>query len=278
MNKMQAIGAPFLLEHSSCSNLKTKLFEWTREDCDTKVYIDAGIAFGMNVDKKPGERKIAWVCESRAIFHMSAIPRDLWEKHLLDISNAYDVVYTSERSIVGKYPNIKFAFAGSNLPWVRDVGVHNKTKNCSLIGSPKKYAFGHALRHHFADKFKDKIDLFGGVAGSKRLGSKPFEGKEEALNDYRFSLIIENDKYETYYTEKLTDAFATGTIPVYWGTPDIGNYFNHEGIIELTPDFDIDSLTEELYNSKLDAVSDNFERVQNLLSADDMLYKQINEN
>ena len=90
--------------------------------------------------------------------------------------------------------------------------------------------------------------------------------------------LIENDKYETYYTEKLTDAFATGTIPVYWGTPDIGNYFNHEGIIELTPDFDIDSLTEELYNSKLDAVSDNFERVQNLLSADDMLYKQINEN
>ena len=49
-------------------------------------------------------------------------------------------------------------------------------------------------------------------------------------------------------------------------------------MIILTPDFDVDILTEDLYNSKLDAVRDNFERVQNLLSADDMLYKQINEN
>jgi hypothetical protein len=278
MNKMQAIGAPFLLEHSSCSDLKPKFFSWTKEDCKTKVYIDSGIALGINTEKKPGERKIAWVCESRAIFHLSGIPRDLWDKHLMQIADSYDVLYTSERSLIGKHPNIKFAFAGSNLPWVRDVGVHEKTKNCSLIASPKKYAFGHSLRHYFADKFKDKLDLFGGVAGSKRLGKGAYDGKEEALKDYRFSLVIENDKYETYYTEKITDCFASGTIPVYWGTPDIGNYFNHEGIIELTPDFNLDTLTEELYNNKLDAVRDNFERVQNLLSADDMLYKQINEN
>ena len=128
------------------------------------------------------------------------------------------------------------------------------------------------------DKFKDKIDLFGGVLGSKRLGKGPYDGKEEALKDYRFSLVIENDKYDTYYTEKLTDAFASGTIPIYWGTAEIGNYFNTDGMIILTPDFDVDILTEDLYNSKLDAVRDNFERVQNLLSADDMLYKQINEN
>lgn len=278
MNKMQAIGAPFRIEHSSCSDIKPKYFEWTQEDSPVKVFIDTAIGTGMNYVKKDGEKKIAWVCESRAIFHMQSLPRDLWEKHLIEIAESFDTLYTSEKSLVGKHPNIKFAFAGSNLPWIKDQGVHEKSKMCSLIASPKRVAFGHGMRHYLADKFKDKIDLFGGVLGSKRLGKGPYDGKEEALKDYRFSLVIENDKYDTYYTEKLTDAFASGTIPIYWGTAEIGNYFNTDGMIILTPDFDVDILTEDLYNSKLDAVRDNFGRVQNLLSADDMLYKQINEN
>ncbi len=278
MNMIQAFGAPFNLDHSSCSDLTPKLFNWTKEDSPIKVFIDRGILTGMNYVKKEGEKKIAWVCESRVVFHRSSIPRDIWEENIATIADSFDVLYTSEKSFIGIHPKIKFAFAGSNLPWVRDCGIHTKSKMCSLIASPKRYAFGHGMRHYLADKFKDKIDLYGGVLGSKRLGKGPYDGKEEALKDYRFSLVIENDKYETYYTEKLTDAFASGTIPIYWGTPDIGNYFNTDGIITLTPDFNVDTLTEELYNSKLDAVKDNFERVQNLLSADDMLYKQINEN
>jgi hypothetical protein len=82
----------------------------------------------------------------------------------------------------------------------------------------------------------------------------------------------------TEVVTKTTSVLCSACTHALLDAPDIGNYFNHEGIIELTPDFDIDSLTEELYNSKIEAVKDNFERVQNLLSADDMLYKQINEN
>ena len=48
-----------------------------------------------------------------------------------------------------------------------------------------------------------------------------------------FSVTIENDKYETYYTEKLTDCFATGTIPIYWGCLNISQYFNPKGIVIL---------------------------------------------
>ena len=278
MNKMQAIGAPFNLEHSSCSTIKPKFFEWSKDECLIKVFIDGGIAIGLNYEKKEGEKKIAWVCESRSIFHTSNIPRDIWEENLERICNSFDTVYTSEKSIVGLYPNVKYCYAGSNLPWIQNQQIFNKTKNCSIIASPKKFTFGHGLRHFVAEQFKDKLDAYGGVLGTKRLGKGPYDGKEEALNDYRFSLVIENDKYDTYFTEKLTDAFVTGTIPVYWGAPDIGDTFNKDGIIELTPSFDIDTLTEELYNSKLDAAKDNLERVQRMLSADDMLYQLINEN
>jgi hypothetical protein len=75
-----------------------------------------------------------------------------------------------------------------------------------------------------------------------------------------FSVTIENDEYETYWSEKILDCFACGTIPVYHGAPDIGDYFNMDGIILLTDDFKVSDLTPELYYSKMDAIKDNFER------------------
>jgi hypothetical protein len=277
MKKMQAIGAPFTIEHSSCSDLKPKEFDWTPDDHPIKVFIDGAIASGISYQKKLGERKIAWVCESRVIFHSMHFPRDIWENNIVMIASSFDLLFTSEKSMVDKHPNIRYCPAGSNLPWIKEQEVYPKTKMTSLIASPKKYAFGHALRHSLAEKWKDNVDLYGGVMGSKRVGSTTWD-KLEALKDYRFSIIIENDKYETYYTEKLTDCFATGTIPVYWGAPDIETHFNKDGIITLTGDFDINSLTEELYNSKLNSVIDNFNRVKGLRMADDELFGLIREN
>ena len=69
MDYMQGIGAPFSIEYSSNSNLKPKKFEWTNQDSPIKVFIDGAIPHGINYRKKPGEKKIAWICESRAIFH-----------------------------------------------------------------------------------------------------------------------------------------------------------------------------------------------------------------
>lgn len=276
---MQAIGAPFYLHQSSNSNLKPKEFNWVQEDFPVKVFVDGAIPLGLSYHKKLGERKIAWVCESRAIFHSMCFPRDLWEQKFEEIAESYDLLFTSEKSWVGKASNVFYCPAGSNLPWIRNQDIFPKTKLASLIASPKKTTFGHALRHELADKFKDTVDLYGGVCGSKRLNpGVPWGDKSEALNDYMFSITIENDKYETYYTEKLTDCFATGTIPIYWGSPDIGDIFNKDGIIELTPDFDPKSLTKELYESKLDAVRDNYNRVKDLVGADDQLFKLINEN
>jgi hypothetical protein len=279
MNKMQAIGAGFPVEYSGCSNIKPKYFSWSVEDCPIKVFIDSAIIPGMGYEKKPGEKKIAWIAESCAIFYSWVCPEEIWEKNLEKISNNYDLVFTSDKKWVNKYPNIKFAYAGSNLPWIKNKNIFSKTKNISLIASEKQTTTGHKLRHHIANLHKNDIDLYGGVLGSKKLSPGiPWGDKSEGLNDYMFSVTIENDKYETYYTEKLTDCFATGTIPIYWGSPDIGNIFNKNGIIELDSNFDPKLLTKELYESKMDAIIDNFNRTKNLLNADDVLFNLINKN
>jgi hypothetical protein len=279
MKKMQAIGAGFSTDYSGSSNYKPKLFEWTSEDNPVKVFIDSAIIPGMQYEKKPGEKKIAWVAESRAIFHSWFCPVDVWEENLSKIANSYDTVFVSDKRFIGKEPNIKFCPAGSNLPWIKNMQIFPKTKVCSIIASEKTVTFGHKLRHYMANTYKDHIDVYGGVLDSKKLNPGVLWGdKSEGLNDYMFSITIENDKYETYYTEKLTDCFATGTIPIYWGCPDIGDIFNKDGIIELTPNFDIKMLTKELYESKLPAIIDNFNRVKELENADDYLFKLIHEN
>ena len=148
-----------------------------------------------------------------------------------------------------------------------------------MFASSKKVTIGHEIRHQIAEALKGKIDIFGGAANTKRVGDNgcPWPDKSSQINDYRFQIVIENDKYETYFTEKLTDCFVTGTIPVYWGAPDIGNYFNVDGMIIINNEVDLNLLTEDYYYSKMEAIKDNFERVKSMQGSDDILYQLIEQ-
>jgi hypothetical protein len=45
--------------------------------------------------------------------------------------------------------------------------------------------------------------------------------KAEVLGRYKFALCFENSILKGWVTEKLFDCFFAGTVPVYWGAPDI---------------------------------------------------------
>ena len=96
-----------------------------------------------------------------------------------------------------------------------------------------------------------------------------------ALKDYRFSIVFENAQYDKYYTEKVTDCFATGTVPVYWGTRRISEDFDARGIIFWEELDSIDKLTPERYEAMLPYVEENLIRVKQLRSADDQLFYNI---
>jgi hypothetical protein len=135
-----------------------------------------------------------------------------------------------------------------------------------MISSNKSMVPGHRKRLEFVNKFKDQVHLYG-------RGFRDLERKEDGMKDYMFSIAVENAVYDTYFTEKLTDCFATGTIPIFYGCRGVTEYFNEDGIIFLDDDFDVSTLTEELYYSKMDAIKDNFERANNLPVAEDYLYE-----
>ena len=53
------------------------------------------------------------------------------------------------------------------------------------------------------------------------------------LQQYKFMICFENTKKKNYVTEKLLNAYAAGTIPIYWGTPDVLNWFNPKAFLYL---------------------------------------------
>ena len=50
-------------------------------------------------------------------------------------------------------------------------------------------------------------------------------------DDFRFALVMENTKRKGYITEKILIAFASGAIPIYYGTEEVFKIFNHAAFI-----------------------------------------------
>ncbi len=97
-----------------------------------------------------------------------------------------------------------------------------KTKLLSIIVSNKRFTKGHRERYDFAEFLKkelgDQIDIFG--------IDKPLEDKWDAIAPYKYHIVIENAALDDYWTEKLADAFLGESYPIYYGAPNIENYFS----------------------------------------------------
>lgn len=74
--------------------------------------------------------------------------------------------------------------------------------------------------------------------------------KRAFQRNYKFSIAFENSSISGYTTEKIGDAFAAYTIPIYWGSPDIAKEFNTDAFINC---HDYDSFDDVVnYIKKID--------------------------
>ena len=251
MSSLRRIGGSFSHAHSSTL--------WKESD---KIIYSEDAPESISIDHfAPAD--YAWLHESKSI-----IPHQYTFAHINSemLKDKYKIVFTHDNDLLQSNPEL-FKFVPACGYWIEDVKVHNKSKLLSFITSNKVMCEGHRYRLGWLKRLFGKCDIFG-------KGINEIDKKEEALNDYYFSIAIENGKYDTYFTEKILDCFATGTIPVYYGTDEIIKYFNKDGIIVLTGDFDVKQLSPDLYESKKEAVLDNFERVLRYNTVEDWMYEE----
>ena len=157
-----------------------------------------------------------------------------------------------------------------------------KTKNISMICSAKEFCDMHIVRKKLAFYCKEHglADTYGQFDGGEHCAIEvPFE-------DYRYSICVENHIEPFYFTEKIMNAFAAQTIPIYLGATAIDKFFNADGIIQIGLD-DCNHIedilkrcTPEEYERRLPAVIDNFNRAMRFTTQtrfDDMYVNYIKD-
>lgn len=73
------------------------------------------------------------------------------------------------------------------------------------------------------------------------------------LHHYKFYLAIENSRDEDYVTEKLYQGLRAGSVPIYFGAPNVRDFLPHPDSALLIDDFDsIDALVDYVKRASAD--------------------------
>lgn len=96
----------------------------------------------------------------------------------------------------------------------------------------------------------------------------PIPNEEQLPNDDKinlfssmYSVAIESSTESDYFTEKLVDCLITKTIPIYWGCPNISEYFDTSYWIPIENTL-THKYTEEYYNENLEKINFNYEKAK----------------
>ncbi len=255
----------------------SKYFLWDRFNIglDTHFYTHRAMLETMGCPSK----RYGMLVESEKI-----VPDDyrIFEKNQ-GLQKDFDLIFTYSERLLDKLSNARFVpFCAS--PWygggyggiVSDVGYEKKDRNISIISSAKCMCELHKMRLAIAKKCKREglADTFGTFDGG------PMIKNGDALEKYRYAIVIENDISPLFFTERITSCFLAQTIPIYIGASRIGEFFNTEGIFQISPK-DADNIEKVLkacdeqdYLQRLPAIKDNFERVKQYINICDWMYER----
>lgn len=212
------------------------------------------------------------------------------ESDIILFSSFYDLILTSNEDILKVVPNSKLFVYGTT--WLnKHIGDTTylgyiddnfngfsiiKDNNISFLITNKSQ---HALKTVEGYRLRQKVWNFKQNINMKTLfycsnthlqwrlqtehdGILPNDDKMELFKS-KFSIIIENSQETNYFSEKLIDCLITKTIPIYWGCPNIGDYFNLDGFIVFEDENDflnkINSIDlESYYLDKQVVIEHNF--------------------
>ncbi|WP_033419505.1 glycosyltransferase family 10 domain-containing protein [Pseudorhodobacter ferrugineus] len=185
-------------------------------------------------------------------------PRAIHRRHMTMAQlfhRRFHRILTSDSHLMASLPNaVFFPVGGSWVPDWRGIDL-TKRAMCSLIASGKKKQIGHKLRHElvtWARKTDQNIAIMG-------RGYQPFLNKSDGLAPFRYSVVIENTREKGYFTEKLIDAFLCNTVPIYWGSPNISDFFDTDAMMVCENLTDIQCAIEKMsladYASRLPALA-----------------------
>lgn len=236
------------------------------------LFTDGNISDGSVDRVKSGfGYKIGWLREPECL-HPDTYER-AWEWQ-----DKFDYILTHYAPLLA-FPKFKFCPYGGIWIDRKHWGLKPKTKLVSMLIGSKHSTDGHEIRQRIYSMYNRKeIDWYG-IYGTPTDYSA--ETKRMVLQDYMFTIISETCRQDNLFTEILLDCFAVGTIPIFWGAPNIGKFFDPDGIIPYKHALDIgdimDELSDMLYDKMQAAAFANFQECQQYAVTEDWIYHNVFE-
>lgn len=151
-----------------------------------------------------------------------------------------------------------------------------RRKFCSFLYSQRKKGEGSRLRARFCERLMEykRVDCPGKVLHnidvpelSARLTEDWNASKLNFIGQYKFNIAFENCDSDGYITEKLTDCFLAGTVPIYRGSEGNLSPFPKEAVICAHDYPDMESLL-----ARVKEVDENDEEYLRILSANPLYH------
>lgn len=135
--------------------------------------------------------------------------------------------------------------------------LRKKTRFCNFIYSN---CFTKSKRGLFFELLNQYKRVDSGGRYKNNIGGA-VRDKIKFQSECKFSIAFENCSYDGYSTEKIMEAFASNTIPIYYGDPRITDDFNEESFINC---------------HKYQTLEEVVERVKEIDSNDELYLRMIN--
>jgi hypothetical protein len=204
------------------------------------------------------------------------------KQYLLENAYKFHAVLTFDTDVLRQCKNAKL-FTLYTVTWLEEkdyTNIDTSMKQCkisSLVGG-KRMTVGHEIRLtlYFSQIYLNLLPivffrscahpLLPEITQNPFLSTKESSAKRDLFSSYQFHLAIENSRQDNYYTEKLIDCLISKTIPIYYGCPNIGDYFDTSGWILLekgTPDELIDKckvLHPGYYSQYTETIESNYKQ------------------
>jgi hypothetical protein len=189
-------------------------------------------------------------------------PNQLFGFHDWTVKYGYyfDAIFTWGETIINHHPNntMFFPFGAGNRHIISKYDA-NKVFEVSFLCGEKNLIEGHHLRYRILAK-QNEVTI-----SNNFMHTAPrevdFDGKEVCWRSM-YHIAVENSRNNGYFTEKIIDAFLSKTIPIYWGCPNIHEYFNTDGILIFNDETDlidiVNNLTPDYYESKKEVIEENY--------------------
>ena len=216
-------------------------------------------------------------------------------------ANQYDLILTTDNEIISSCPNAKMFLYGTT--WLNKGkidhpdGFGEYDESVDDLSNDKIFEISFLCSNH--SRSLEGYDIRKDVWSRKNEITNPIlfysstrhpispdllpDDDKKHLFNSQFHIAIESSSVPNYFTEKLIDSFITKTVPIYWGCPNIGEFFDVNGMIIVNEESDIidicNNITPETYESMLPHIEENYRRAKQYARrfSDRVIQKIVNE-